>query len=319
MAIVAPPGVDGSAHHVQFFDTIRELAASVAEFVAEGAACGEGALLVAAPARLRAISGALAAHGPTGARPPESGVVLLPSHQAMTRVVTGGTPDPGRFATVVGDAVRTLAARHGRVRMFNDMVAGLWRAGHMTGALALEDLGNELVRELPVSLYCAYASRLAKAAPVDQLDAICRSHSSIAGTGALGLRATSVRRFPASRRAPAGARQFVAEVVPEAEDAELWSAATLVVSELATNVVVHGPSPFTVTLSRLSDSLRIAVRDDLRTVPLPRRAAHDGVTGRGLGIVEVLARAWGTSLLHGGKTVWAELEAPAGPRGRREP
>lgn len=84
--------------------------------------------------------------------------------------------------------------------------------------------------------------------------------------------------------------------------------AALVVSELATNAVLHANSEFSLTLAKEDDSLCIAVGDEseapprLGTLPPDARAG-----GFGLKIVNDLSSAWGWEPRPHGKTVWAAL------------
>lgn len=84
----------------------------------------------------------------------------------------------------------------------------------------------------------------------------------------------------------------------------------LVVSELATNVVRHGPlleREFEVAVTALADgSCFIEVSDEGMTPPLLREVGEWEETGRGLRLVEHIAAAWGVwSRGRHGKTVWA--------------
>ncbi|MEU0964796.1 ATP-binding protein [Streptomyces sp. NPDC005917] len=86
--------------------------------------------------------------------------------------------------------------------------------------------------------------------------------------------------------------------------------AVLLVSELATNVVRHGPlleREFEVAVTALADgSCLIEVSDEGRVEPPLRIVREDGETGRGLHLVETVAAAWGVwSRGTRGKTVWA--------------
>ena len=86
----------------------------------------------------------------------------------------------------------------------------------------------------------------------------------------------------------------------------------LVVSELATNVVRHGPlleREFEVAVTALADgSCLVEVSDESTVVPRVREAGDWEEAGRGLWLVEHLAQAWGVwSRGRHGKTVWALL------------
>jgi anti-sigma regulatory factor (Ser/Thr protein kinase) len=104
------------------------------------------------------------------------------------------------------------------------------------------------------------------------------------------------------------ARRFVAEtlrawgyesVIPDAE---------LLVSELVTNAVLHARSSARVELVRNGNILRIAVCDNSRALPRVRDYAPDAVTGRGMLLVDRIARRWGIDPNDGGKCVWFEVE-----------
>ncbi|MFF4798250.1 ATP-binding protein [Streptomyces sp. NPDC001351] len=86
--------------------------------------------------------------------------------------------------------------------------------------------------------------------------------------------------------------------------------AVLLVSELATNVVRHGPlleREFEVAVTALADgSCLIEVSDEGRPEPRSRLVGEGDESGRGLHLVETVAAAWGVwSRGRHGKTVWA--------------
>ena len=113
-----------------------------------------------------------------------------------------------------------------------------------------------------------------------------------------------VRTFAFSPDAPAEARHFTVAALPAWGGAHLADDAALVVTELASNAIVHAHSAFTVVLSALDDLLRISVRDaaPLRGNELRPAALH------GLGAVDAMASRWGVEPLGAaGKTVWVDL------------
>ena len=113
-----------------------------------------------------------------------------------------------------------------------------------------------------------------------------------------------VRTFAFSPDAPAAARHFTVAALPAWGGADLADDAALVVTELASNAIVHAHSAFTVVLSALDDLLRISVRDaaPVRGNELRPAALH------GLGAVDAMASRWGVEPLGAaGKTVWVDL------------
>lgn len=82
--------------------------------------------------------------------------------------------------------------------------------------------------------------------------------------------------------------------------------AVLVTSELVTNAVIHAHSSPDVEVVIDDHVVSIAVNDAAHTMPLPRQATTDDLSGRGLGIVARLSEQWGYRPVHGdGKVVWA--------------
>jgi hypothetical protein len=195
---------------------------------------------------------------------------------------------------VVGGIVREAAATGRPVKAFGEMVALLWEAGDVAGAIALESLWNELAEELPFSLFCAYPSQLVRGHE-DGLERVCRLHTAV-------VPAEGSWHFQPEPMAPRQARHRVVDALRRMGHAgELLDAAGLVTSELATNAVRHAGSPFWVSV-RDGATVRLAVRDDSPVMPRPH-----GAPERGLGLVGALARGWGADPAAGGKIVWAEL------------
>ncbi|MGW4170546.1 ATP-binding protein [Streptomyces chartreusis] len=119
------------------------------------------------------------------------------------------------------------------------------------------------------------------------------------------------------------ARRFVHSALVDWKMPDLADTAELVVSELASNAVLHARcGAFRVTLRQLaSDRVRVAVVDRSRTLPQLANAGDDEDHGRGLAIIDALSQRWGTEPLSWGKRVWADLEAPQLPESpiHREP
>jgi hypothetical protein len=85
--------------------------------------------------------------------------------------------------------------------------------------------------------------------------------------------------------------------------------AELVVTELVTNAVLHGSPPVRLRVRRRRNRVLIEVSDGAQLPPV-RGWRGEGMTGRGLEIVESLTYAWGVRPAEHGKLVWAELGKP---------
>jgi anti-sigma regulatory factor (Ser/Thr protein kinase) len=117
--------------------------------------------------------------------------------------------------------------------------------------------------------------------------------------------------LPADARSAGRARAFIGEFCASAGvPGDIRRTASLLVSELVTNAIVHARTTATVNVRRAAGALRIAVCDDSAAPPTldlhPELAAEGG---RGLLIVSMLATRWGVERgSAGGKAVWFELD-----------
>ncbi|MFI0806323.1 SpoIIE family protein phosphatase [Streptomyces echinatus] len=87
----------------------------------------------------------------------------------------------------------------------------------------------------------------------------------------------------------------------------------LVADELITNALLHTEGSAIVTLRALDGTghrLRIEVEDCSSALPRRRDAGENGVSGRGLLLVDRLADSWGVEARGGGKAVWCEFRLP---------
>lgn len=117
-------------------------------------------------------------------------------------------------------------------------------------------------------------------------------------------------RFPAQPASVRAARQFVAETLLEGGAANVVEDAQLLVSELATNAVIHARTDFSVSVHLAAGHLYVELRDGDRTRPKvveQRDAIEFGV--RGLQVVTQLAGDWGSRIEDHGKVVWFSLDA----------
>ena len=117
------------------------------------------------------------------------------------------------------------------------------------------------------------------------------------------MRAT--RRFEAVPQAIREARQFVSEILAGLSSARIDSV-ILMVSELATNALLHASTDFAVTIDRNSNRVRVDVTDTGGGDPVVQSPAWTQPRGRGLLIVEEFSDSWGVvpAVAGRGKTVW---------------
>ncbi|MEV4510900.1 SpoIIE family protein phosphatase [Dactylosporangium sp. NPDC049525] len=117
------------------------------------------------------------------------------------------------------------------------------------------------------------------------------------------------RRFRGDTINASAARRLAADMLTAWHQHHALDDALLLLDELITNAIQHTAGDVTVELN-LTDHLEIAVIDSSNRAPARHNPAPDSESGRGLGIVEQLATAWGTQALPaGGKRVWFRLPA----------
>ncbi|MBB1252970.1 ATP-binding protein [Streptomyces alkaliterrae] len=127
--------------------------------------------------------------------------------------------------------------------------------------------------------------------------------------------------LPSTPASVGSARRYVSETLAQwglPADSALGDAVALIVSELATNAVLHtrGQSPeFTLRLLlERQETLRVGVTDSHHRLPRRLPAAVQQDNGRGLAIIRALTAEFGGALTvvpaGGGKTVWISLGWP---------
>jgi anti-sigma regulatory factor (Ser/Thr protein kinase) len=88
----------------------------------------------------------------------------------------------------------------------------------------------------------------------------------------------------------------------------LVSDATLVLSELVTNAVIHAATDVHVSIELRDDTgIHLEVGDDGQALPRVVDAEPEHIGGAGMRIVDQLVSAWGVRRVGDGKIVWADL------------
>jgi len=113
--------------------------------------------------------------------------------------------------------------------------------------------------------------------------------------------------LPPGVQAPGAARQAaLAELRARGvTDQDFLDAASIVVSELVSNAVLHGGGCLGLRLDVGDDGVVVGAADAAHDVPRRRAPGRDG--GQGLALVELLSQRWGVQQFQGGKWVWALL------------
>ena len=338
-------------HIVQFYDADEELTETAGDFLAGAIAEGGAAVVVATPSRCAGFEAQLAAGGvDVGAARRDGTLVCLDATRVAPRLTRDGQVDPAAFNTHFRPAILAAGEAPGPVRIYGEVVALLWAAGQVNAALELEEFWNELGQQIPFSLFCGYPRDLVESSEYQGAVAdICRLHTAVVGRSitdapVTGAPATSppvsgapasgpsatdgsaaghslhrvhwadvTRTFAGSREDTRAARGFALGMLEPWRGEQLAADIALVVTELATNAVLHAGSAFCVSLALSGGAIRISVSD---TLPLGANGVDQhlaAVSGHGLGVVAAIATRWGVESVPSGKAVWAELPLPGSP------
>ena len=332
-------------HVVQFYDRDEELAETAGDYLAGAIAEGGAAVVVATPGHCAGLEARLAAGGvDVGAARRGGTLVCLDATRVAPRLTRGGQVDLAAFATQFRPAILAAGEASGPVRIYGEVVALLWAADQVNAALELEGLWNELGQQIPFSLFCGYPRALVESSQHQGAVAeICRLHTAVlgrpmAGPSATGTPATGASASATGAQATDGpvagpslhrvhwadvtrtfagrledtraARCFALGMLEPWRDEQLAADAALVVTELATNAVLHARSAFSVSLALSGGAIRISVGDTAPLGPTGVDQQLAAASGHGLGVVAAMATRWGVQTVPSGKAVWAELPLP---------
>ena len=148
------PLASRGAHGVHFSRSHDHTVAAIIEMFDDARALGRPAVVVATRVHRRWIEADL--HQRCIAF--EGDVCrLLDAETTLSSLLLDGEPDRDRFRSVIGTLLSDVCSRNpGGVSVYGEMVGLLWSEGRVAAAMRLEELWNELQRELPFSLLCGY-------------------------------------------------------------------------------------------------------------------------------------------------------------------
>ncbi len=116
--------------------------------------------------------------------------------------------------------------------------------------------------------------------------------------------------FPAVPESVSAARRFTRAALRRHSIApETIDIAVLLVSELATNAIVHAASDIRLRV-RVSEDVRVEVCDASSDAPAVGSGDSERESGRGLELVTTLADGWDWAPRAEGKVVWFALARP---------
>jgi hypothetical protein len=160
LPVSTPRDVPGHFHAVRFYESKASLCRTVADFLGEGFALGEPALVIATPEHRDALLAELRSrHFDVDKVQAAGDLIVLDARTVLATFMVDGMPDASLFKTHVPAAIDRLC--RGRkactIRAYGEMVDVLWQDGRTAAAIRLEMLWNQLATTHDFSLLCGYA------------------------------------------------------------------------------------------------------------------------------------------------------------------
>lgn len=172
-------------HFAQIHQTREALVEAVGLYVQTGLKRHNGVAVIATLPNLDAIRGRLSKAGRDLSGCLKSGQLqLLDAEATLARIMNGDLPVWREFRRVVGGVLEKARSFDlSATRAYGEMVNVLWRQGNARAAIRLEEYWNEIAKDYPFSLFCAYTQdSLEDAAGMERMPEIGRTHSEIIGT-----------------------------------------------------------------------------------------------------------------------------------------
>ena len=179
----------GHFHAVRFYKDSDSLCGIVSDFVSQGFAAHQPAIVIATIAHRAALVRQLQRRGfDTDALQASGQLLLRDAEETLATFMVDGVPNGARFRSAIVPLIQQACAGRPNcvVRAYGEMVDVLWKAGQTTAATRLETLWNDLARTEAFSLLCGYAmGNFYKDSAVEE---ICSHHSHVvAETGQLAV------------------------------------------------------------------------------------------------------------------------------------
>lgn len=293
-------------HTVRFYGDDGEFVRTVARDVLDSLLANREVILIATTEHRRAITTELDRLDP-GRRVGRDALSHVDAWLALGVVRDEhGALDPGRALSYF-ETVLSACSGEAPPVIHSELVSLLFEQGEEPTALMVESLWNRLALSRPFRLMCPCSVTATFASERRQeLSRLCDLHPGIIHPepGAVVADGPNVAWFAPARNAPYRARHFVSGVLDAwGCSSDVQELAALVTSELASNVVLHARSAFSVSVERTGTTdVTVSVCDQASGTPQPTVDPHHG-----LGIVASLAHRWGVARTDATTTVWAEL------------
>lgn len=173
-------------HSVHFYQRDEALIARLHKIVSTALASGNSAVIVATQEHRAQLASSLSQSGSEISILAEKHLRMFDADESLDEFMVDGHPSDKRFLEFVGKMLKAARGAATKapsgVTVFGEMVAILWSEGNKVGALELERLWNEVLKEHAFHLHCAYPRWILQDGSDNLLlKSICDEHSSVLG------------------------------------------------------------------------------------------------------------------------------------------
>jgi PAS domain S-box-containing protein len=180
-----PGGFSQGDHVAYFYQESDSLLEVLSTFIGGALGAGNAALVIATKMHREGLRNRLTARGLDIPKATNEGrYVELDAAELLSKIMVDGMVDCGRFEAIVGGAIARSKAcakvARPEIAAFGEMVSLLWTEGKVEAAIRLEQLWNELAKNLSFSLRCAYpVTHFSGENNSQPLMRVCAEHSAI--------------------------------------------------------------------------------------------------------------------------------------------
>ena len=173
-------------HSVYFYQRDEALIARLHKIVSTGLASGNSAVIVATEEHRAQLASSLSQSGSESCKLAEKRLHMFDANESLDHFMIDGHPSDKRFLEFVGNMLKAARGAATNVpngiTVFGEMVAILWSEGNKVGALELERLWNDVLKDHAFHLHCAYPRWILQDGSDNLLlKSICDEHSSVLG------------------------------------------------------------------------------------------------------------------------------------------
>ena len=172
---------DEFRHLVQFCESDEFLIEVISNFIRGGLRNGDACIVIATKPHRESLEEQLKQSGLEVETFRDQGLYIsIDASSTLSQFMVNGSLDPDLFTQIIGNLIIQSANRQHNVRIFGELVALLWAEGKREAAISLEELWNDLSKNHPFSLLCAYPMQGFSGEMYEmEFNEICKQHTRV--------------------------------------------------------------------------------------------------------------------------------------------